>query len=200
MTRKKSRTRFQLPAFVAAALFLAVGCGGGGDSGTVSPSSGKTTISEVPMKVSLPENIDAGTLKALSGLGEAAVSAEGEVTVKGSGTNPFLVIVKSGDTPVAMSVVLPGRDDNEVSCLETAVALLLFRTGLTAVPDRFMGELVDEIKMLPAVNDMARAIYTALESDITAVVEPDGALGNFLFAAEEAVRDHLLLLSGTSSS
>ncbi len=200
MTLNKLKTRFQVPAFLAAALFVIVGCGGGGGSETATPSSDTGTVSEVAVKVSLPENIDVGTLKAFTSLGGTDVSTEGEVTVKGPGTNPFLVIVKSGDTPVAMSLVLPDRDDNELSCLDTTVALLLFRTGLTAAPDRFMGDLVDEIKGIPAVNDMARAICTALESDIKAVVEPDRALGSFLFAAEEAVRDHLLLLSGTSPS
>jgi hypothetical protein len=180
MQRKLKITRFQLIICMAAAMIFAAGCN-----------------SEVTVNVSLPPNIDVNTLQVVSSQNQTRVSAEGNITLTRSDRMPFMVVATSGDTPVAMTLVLPGRETNRISCLDTAAALVLIRTGLTTAPDYVKASLVDQVKSVTAVKDMADAICDALASDITAVANPDATLKNTLIAAEKAVVNHLKSLQSS---
>ena len=177
MVQKKSKEIcFELMIFLTTAVIFAAGC------------------TQVPVNVSLPENIDVSTLQVVSSQDQTGVPVEGNFTLTRADSRPFMVVVSSGDIPVAMTLVLPGREDNQVSCLDTAVALVLVRTGLATAPDNLKADLIDHVKSVTAVKDMANAICTALASDITAVANPDTELKNTLLGAEQEVLNHLKLL------
>jgi hypothetical protein len=171
-----NKIAFKLLIFLTTAVIFAAGC------------------TKVPVNVSLPENIDVSTLQVVSSQDQTDVPAEGNFTLTRADSRPFMVVVSSGDIPVAMTLVLPGREDNQVSCLDTAVALVLVQTGLATAPDKIKADLIDQVKSVTAVKAMANAICTALASDITAVANPDTELKNTLLGAEKEVINHLKLL------
>ena len=202
MTHKKEKKTW-VPLFfcLAVVLMLAAGCNSGGDNDVPAETptqeenpDQEENLVQVPVNVSLPGNINLGTLQVISSQSQTGVTSDGNITLTRPDNQPFMVVVNSGDIPVAMTLVLPGREGNQVSCLDTAVALVLIRTGMTAAPDGIKAELIDQIKPITAVKDMADAICTALSSDITAVAKPDTELKNTLIAAEQAVVDHLKTL------
>ena len=175
-------------ALIALFLVAVAGCGSGSDSG-----SGGTA--NVTVTTSLPASIDPATLVAVSSQGEEAFSDNGEVTFTVSDNLPFIMMARSGDTIVAMSLVIPGMADNGISCLNTAVAMVMLRMGLVNAPEGLQADLVEEIASVSEVVDLGDAICVSLAADIKAVEQPDDILKDALTAAEAAVNAHLELLA-----
>lgn len=167
---------------------LLAGCsGGGGDS--------KPANLQAPAHIVLPDSIDQAELVVLSGRESSKVDEEGNTKIPCLAKAPFMAVAQVNGTPVAMCLIDPGRDDNEISCLETAVALVIIRAGLLTTPDNLKPDLIAEVKNVSEVQSLGNSICDALGDDITAVVNPGPALKSALLTAEEAVIQHLKSLA-----
>lgn len=167
-------------------IILMVGCGNGGKNEN-EPGS----LPRISVSVELPDTVNKAELEIISVRESTKVDEEGNTEISCLSNAPFIAVAQINDILVAMALIDPDSEDNQMSCLETAITLVIIRAGLLVTPDNLKSDLIIEVKSVEAVQDLADLICSALASDISAVADPGEDLKTAFLAAEEAVIQHL---------
>jgi DNA-binding transcriptional LysR family regulator len=96
--------------------------------------------------------------------------------------------------PVAYSFYEPGSSELTVSCLETALSLMIMGNRLFLLPKAFIPELKELLEPLPETSQLANALCAALRQNHRALSPPSSALRTVIRNAEQAAGARVLEL------
>ena len=126
--------------------------------------------------------------------GPFTVNPDGTFTVAALLPGPFLVAAMVQGIPVAMSLFNPGEPSYSVSCLETAVSLVMLSNMLFTVPSQLIPDALALIRSVSEVRTLGGVICQKLSERTNALVAPDPSLTSALSDAANAVNAALKAL------
>jgi hypothetical protein len=146
----------------------------------------------------LPEGIDPRDVEIRSPCLTSNWSRDNILTLSGLPEKPFIVIGVVDESPVALSFFNPDSDSNEISCLNTAVTLIMIANLLYSMPSNLIPEVIALIRGTPEVQALGDQVCQALSMNSEALLNPSFELLAAVELASEAVNDALadLLASG----
>ena len=156
-------------------------------------SSGDGTIS---VTVDLPATIGSSGLEVLIADSVYHLSTGRTEFSFNPGTSlPVLSVVKSGDTPVALSFFCAGNSANSISCPETAVSLIMLKMLLYAASPSLLSGLVEKVRGVDAVGTLGSVIKESFETGGNPLTDPDQSFIDAFSEAQKAVSDMVIALA-----
>lgn len=185
------------------AIFGLSGCGGGGSSsggGSSANAAPSTTVVQVMTasgRVVLPPGFSTPvtSLTVNTGIGSAAVKADGTFSVPAPGAGPTLATLqdKSGHV-ILVGYVDPAASGSpqsggkgEISAQQTAVALLFYALGEYTIPQAGWQNLRNLIGQSPQSTQLASVVSSRVAASATAFATGDSQITNAVQQAVQAI-------------
>ena len=144
--------------------------------------------------VALPPGISPSNVAIQTPEGSFTLNPDGTFTMATLLPGPFLLAAKVQGVPVALSLFNPQLPNNAVSCLETAVSLVMLSNMLFTVPSQLIPDALALIRSVPEVQTLGSVICQKLSERTDALVAADPALTSALNNAAKAVDNALKAL------
>ena len=144
--------------------------------------------------VTLPSSISPSSVAIQTPEGSFTLNPDGTFTMATLLPGPFLVAARVQGSPVALSLYNPGEPNNSISCLETAVSLVMLSNMLFTVPSQLIPDALALIRSVPEVQTLGGVICQKLSERTDALVAADPSLTSALINAAKAVDSALKAL------
>jgi hypothetical protein len=144
--------------------------------------------------VYLPQGISPSSVAIQTPEGSFTLNPDGTFTMATQLPGPFLVTAKVQGFPVALSFFNPKIPGNSISCLETAVSLVMLSNMLFTVPSQLIPDALALIRNVNEVQVLGGVICLELSKRTDALVAPGQPLTSALNDAAKAVNDRLKAL------
>ena len=151
-------------------------------------------VSGTRVAVALPPGISSSNVAIQTPDGSFTLNPDGTFTMATLLPGPFLVAAKVQGVPVALSFFNPQIPGNAISCLETAVSLVMLSNMLFTVPSQLIPDTLALIRSVPEVQTLGGVICQKLSERTDALVAADPALTSALNNAARAVDNALKAL------
>ena len=144
--------------------------------------------------VALPPGISPSSVAIQTPDGSFALNPDGSFTMVTLLPGPFLIAANVQGTPVALSFINPQIPGNSISCLETAISLVMLSNMLFTVPSQLIPQALALIRSISEVQALGVVICQGLSQRTDALVAADPSLTSALNNAAKAVNDALKAL------
>lgn len=153
----------------------------------------------VQFAVDLPDTLKTADVTVLTSAGEYSLAETDTLGPSETPISPLLMTASLGEEPIGFTIAEPGKEEVAVSCLETAVTIIIFRNLFYTVPYQFLSELKAVVGQVSEVQTLSNTLCQALSEDPKALVSPSAALEAAIQAASAAVNDTVNELYGSTN-
>jgi hypothetical protein len=143
------------------------------------------------LSVELPANFSTAEVTLLTSKGEYSLEETQALGPSETPISPFLMTASQGGIPIAFTIGEPGKEEVSISCLETAVTLIIYRTLLYTMPSQFLAELKAIVREVSEVQTLSDTLCQALSKDPNALISPSTTLETSIQAAAAAVNNEI---------
>ena len=151
------------------------------------------------LAVDLPVNINTAEVTVLTSGGEYSLDETDSLRPSETPISPSLMTALLGGVPISFTIAEPGKEEVSISCLETAVTIIIFRNLLYTVPSQFLTELMALVREVSEVQTLSDTLCQALSEDPNALVSPSATLEAAIQVTSTAVNDKIDELYGSSN-